>query len=88
MIHAPRRKGDIRREKNIKTVLVMQIKTDSLAKQPRASASAANEEFAATTIVSEKAARPRSAGWDPYEVWRTRVKPAQVDSSSDIAVGH
>jgi hypothetical protein len=66
----------------------MQTKTDSLAKQPRASASAANEEFAATTIVTEMSVRPRTSGWDPYEVWRTRVKPAQVDSSSDIAVGH
>ena len=65
----------------------MQTKTDSLAKQPRASASAANEEFAATTIVSEKTVRPRSWGWDPYEVWRTRVKP-QDDSASELARGH
>jgi hypothetical protein len=32
---------------------------------------AANEEFTAPT-------RP-AAGWDPYEVWRTRIKEAQQD---------
>jgi hypothetical protein len=38
-----------------------------VATQPPASA--ANEEFTA-------APRP-AAGWDPYEVWRTRIKEAQ-----------
>lgn len=33
---------------------------------------AANEEFAGTDDY-ERLARARS-GWDPYEVWRTRVK--------------
>jgi len=67
----------------------MQTKTDSLAKHPRTSAaSAANEDFGATTIVTEKVAGPRSSGWDPYEVWRTRVKATQSDSSSEVARGH
>jgi hypothetical protein len=33
---------------------------------------AANEEFTAMTNGLDGVARPR--GWDPYEVWRTRVK--------------
>lgn len=38
---------------------------------------AANEDF--NEIVGglehlERIDRPRSSGWDPYEVWRTRVK--------------
>jgi hypothetical protein len=67
----------------------MQTKTDSLAKHPRATAaSAANDDFGATTIVSEKGVGPLTSGWDPYEVWRTRVKPTQGDSSREIALGH
>lgn len=34
---------------------------------------AANEEFTAMANGLDGAARARS-GWDPYEVWRTRVK--------------
>jgi hypothetical protein len=44
------------------------LDVDSLLANPQPLSSAANEEFAA-------AARPVS-GWDPYEVWRTRVKAA------------
>ena len=35
--------------------------------------SAANEEFTAMANGLDRVARPQS-GWDPYEVWRTRVK--------------
>jgi hypothetical protein len=35
---------------------------------------AANEEFATTANGLDGLERPRSSGWDPYEVWRTRVK--------------
>jgi hypothetical protein len=35
---------------------------------------AANEEFATEVIGLDRLAYPRSTGWDPYEVWRTRVK--------------
>jgi hypothetical protein len=36
---------------------------------------AANEEPAADRVVpAEKRPGDRTAGWDPYEVWRTRVK--------------
>jgi len=69
----------------------MQTKTDSLAKHPRTSAaSAANEDFCATTtiVTTEKVAGPLNSGWDPYEVWRTRVKATQRDSSSEITLGH
>ena len=41
--------------------------------------SAANEEFSAVTVTATNPlnghAEPRPA-WDPYEVWRTRVKTA------------
>ena len=40
---------------------------------------AANEEFTA-------AVRP-STGWDPYEVWRTRIKPALSRLSSGVVPG-
>jgi hypothetical protein len=34
---------------------------------------AANEEFTAMANALDRVARAQS-GWDPYEVWRTRVK--------------
>jgi hypothetical protein len=34
---------------------------------------AANEEFTAMVNALDRLSRPHS-GWDPYEVWRTRVK--------------
>ena len=43
----------------------------------RRNSSAANEEFTATDG-GDSAERPAS-GWNPYEVWRTRVK----DSASE-----
>jgi hypothetical protein len=36
-------------------------------------AAAANEEFTAMVNARDRLSRPH-AGWDPYEVWRTRVK--------------
>jgi hypothetical protein len=38
---------------------------------------AANEEFTAMGNALDTLARPES-GWDPYEVWRTRVKAAST----------
>jgi hypothetical protein len=35
---------------------------------------AANEEFATQINGVDTLGYPRSTGWDPYEVWRTRVK--------------
>jgi hypothetical protein len=40
---------------------------------------AANEEFAAGV--------QRSNGWDPYEVWRTRIKVAQDVVESEVTLG-
>jgi hypothetical protein len=34
---------------------------------------AANEESTGTVKAQDRLARPQS-GWDPYEVWRTRVR--------------
>ena len=39
---------------------------------------AANEEFDRVVSAARDGARPET-GWDPYEVWRTRVRaPAQL----------
>lgn len=53
----------------------MQTKTDRLSALPRPAA-AANDVFP-KAVATEKPLRPRVAGWDPYEVWRTRVKATQ-----------
>jgi hypothetical protein len=45
------------------------------APQPLA---AANEEFA-------RQPQPSKTGWDPFEVWRTRVKVAQDKTGDQIA---
>jgi len=46
-------------------------------------ASPANEEFAGTVSnVDDKPPRERGDGWDPYEVWRTRIKVKQEPGSS------
>ncbi len=42
------------------------LEVESLLANPRPISAAANEEFAAGV-------QP-AAGWDPFEVWRTRVK--------------
>ena len=43
----------------------------------RADPAAANEEF--TGIVTRLDTTRRESGWDPYEVWRTRVRaPAKA----------
>lgn len=48
----------------------MKTRVDALTTFPRP-AKAANEEF--LPVLREKA----SAGWDAYEVWRTRIKAEQ-----------
>jgi hypothetical protein len=53
----------------------MQTKADVLTALPRPAA-AANGEFPKAGAVSDKK-RPGVAGWDPYEVWLTRVKAIQ-----------
>ncbi len=52
----------------------MKAKTDPLMKELPLPPAAANGDFPKVTDSVEKALRPRVAGWDPYEVWRTRVK--------------
>jgi hypothetical protein len=53
------------------------LEVEGLLMDPQSLAAAANEEFAAPT-------RP-AAGWDPYEVWRTRIKEAQQNQERDQA---
>jgi hypothetical protein len=53
------------------------LEVDSLLASPQPLSAAANEEFVA-------AARA-STGWDPYEVWRTRVKAAQDSSEAQAS---
>ena len=38
---------------------------------------AANDDRAAESAVSDNRGADGAAGWDPYEVWRTRVKDAR-----------
>ena len=43
--------------------------------------SAANEEFAATADAAGGMEERPQPGWNPYEVWRTRVKESSESSS-------
>jgi len=51
---------------------------EGLRSLERTDSAAANEEFTGNVTAIEDAKRAR--GWDPYEVWRTRVlkKPARA----------
>jgi hypothetical protein len=44
---------------------------------------AANEDFTAVPTLRETSGEER--GWDPFEVWRTRVKTADVTPGNDRA---
>jgi hypothetical protein len=54
------------------------LEVESLLVSPRPLSAAANDEFVL-------AAKPAS-GWDPFEVWRTRVKAAQDDSKNGTGI--
>ena len=51
---------------------MIQDTVEGLPVDQRMEPAAANEEF--TGIVSRRDATRRESGWDPYEVWRTRVR--------------
>jgi hypothetical protein len=60
------------------------MKTVHVALAVYARAQAANEEAGSTPLPSEErhegaedAANQSAGGWDPFEVWRTRIKSAQ-----------
>ena len=55
------------------------LEVESLLADPRPLSAAANDEFVSP-------AKPES-GWDPFEVWRTRVKAAQEDLKGGVVVG-
>lgn len=55
------------------------LEVESLLASPRPLSAAANDEFANTV-------QPVS-GWDPFEVWRTRVKVAPEDLKTGVVVG-
>ncbi len=46
------------------------LEVEGLVPGPESLEAAANEEFAARAALA-------TGGWDPYEVWRTRVKTAK-----------
>jgi len=46
------------------------------------SSSAADEEFAATADGVDSLEEHAQPGWNPYEVWRTRVKESSESSES------
>ena len=54
------------------------LEVESLLVSPRPLSAAANDEF----VLS---AKPTS-GWDPFEVWRTRVKAEQDDSKNGAGI--
>lgn len=58
----------------------------SLAAAPgeQRSATGAMQDPAVTALADARVARRRSSGWDPYEVWRTRVK-GEEDTPADDA---
>ncbi|HEY8507186.1 MAG TPA: hypothetical protein VIL32_02450 [Steroidobacteraceae bacterium] len=59
----------------------MQTLQDHLTTYPRA-LKAANEDFLPAPVSGQdNAERQTTAGWDPYEVWRTRVK-APMDNQN------
>lgn len=50
---------------------------------------AANEDVVDPTFCVNTEARHReNAGWDPYEVWRTRVKPALAPARQKADADH
>jgi len=51
------------------------LEVENLLAGPQPITLAANEEFAGRPL-------PSSVGWDPFEVWRTRVKAAQIPVES------
>lgn len=38
-----------------------------------------------TALADVRMTRRRSSGWDPYEVWRTRVKGEEEETAADDA---
>ncbi len=51
------------------------LEVEGLLTSPQPLEAAANEEFAERTVAS--------GGWDPYEVWRTRVKATKSSDDSE-----
>lgn len=47
------------------------------------SASVAKQDPAVTALAEARLTRRRSSGWDPYEVWRTRVKGDEEHTAAD-----
>jgi hypothetical protein len=54
------------------------LDVEGLVAPPQPMSAAANEEFVAQA--------QRSTGWDPFEVWRTRVRVAQHDPKAGAAL--
>lgn len=55
------------------------LEVESLLVSPRPLSAAANDEF-------DLAVKPAS-GWDPFEVWRTRVRPVVDNSKNGVVIG-
>jgi hypothetical protein len=73
---APRIAGD---KKSVKGRRSMRSATNGgLVSITGVGVDAANEEPAAERVRAEKHREDRTAAWDPYEVWRTRVKEPRV----------
>jgi hypothetical protein len=63
---------------------MMTIFSGGLVRPAGEDGAAANDELADPTFVVNKDGRSsETAGWDPYEVWLTRVKPARPTTDED-----
>jgi hypothetical protein len=54
------------------------LEVEGLLANPPPISAAANDEFVLTS--------QQPSGWDPYEVWRTRIKAAQEGLKSGIII--
>lgn len=77
------KKRKLRTADNKQERTVMKSKgAEGLPADPRDS-TAANEDFVRTMEDLERLARSQ-AGWDPYDVWRTRVKNSSRVSDREV----
>jgi hypothetical protein len=54
------------------------MEAEGLLVGPEPPTAAANEEFTGPLVLpAGPATQPAATGWDPFEVWRTRIKAAQ-----------
>jgi hypothetical protein len=71
--------GSLERSKSM-NAFSPSLEVGGLLATPPTLSVAANEEFARS--------EPSAGGWDPYEVWRTRIKAAQDNLKTGDILAH